>query len=85
MFSFAIIFQISSFPERVQQPRADMKLAELSELMSSERKGSQLRVAEYEDYIATLKDELDSVKSKSKLNNSFDTKIVEQIYCFYQD
>ena len=45
-----------------------MKLAEMSELMSSERKASQLRVAEYEDYIATLKDELDSVKSKCKPN-----------------
>ena len=50
-----------------------MKLAKKSELMSSERKGSELRVAEYEDYIAKLKDDLDSIKSKCK-QNGVDTK-----------
>ena len=52
-----------------------MKLAELSELMSSERKGSQLQVAEYEDYIARKKDELDSIKSKCKWNNGVECSL----------
>ena len=51
-----------------------MKMAELSELISSERKGSQLRVAEYEDYIARPKDELDSVKSKCKMTGGVNTE-----------